>query len=141
MSISSSSEKKAGNSVNQPLYLSQFVKDAHRLIARGYEQVNPVKRASAEEEDITECLANAITDLIEAADSPRWMDRYVVNDEIRLRHPTRKTKRRPRIDIQILYVKGRPRPRFHFEAKRLGPRSPVGDYLGAEGLGCFVTAQ
>jgi hypothetical protein len=38
-------------------------------------------------------------------------------------------------------VKGKPRPRFHFEAKRLGPKNRVGAYLGKDGLGCFVTAQ
>jgi hypothetical protein len=57
------------------------------------------------------------------------------------RNPPRKAKRRPRIDIEILYVKRGPRPRFQFEAKRLGLENHVGDYLGKEGLGCFETGQ
>jgi hypothetical protein len=141
MSIRSSSGRKAGQNANRRVYLSKFVRHAHRLIALGYAQVDPATRTHTEEEEITESLANAITDLIESPGAQGWMGRYVVSDEVRLRHPTRRAKRRPRIDIQILYVKGTPRPRFHFEAKRLGPDNPVGDYLGDEGLGCFVTAQ
>jgi hypothetical protein len=88
MSIRSSSRKKAGENADRPVYLSKFVKDAHRLLALGYHRVDPASQADAEEEEITESLANAITDIIEAVGSPRWMERYVVNDEIRLRHPT-----------------------------------------------------
>ena len=102
------------------------MKDAHRLLALGYVGLDSASQASTEEEEITESLANAIGDLIEAEGAPRWVDRYVVNDEIRLRHPTRKAKKRPRIDIQIVYVKGRPRPRFHFEAKRFGRTTTSG---------------
>jgi hypothetical protein len=141
MSIRSSSGKKAGKNANYPIYLSKFVQDAHRLIALGYGQLDSASQSGAEEETITESLANAIADLIEKPRAPTWMHRYVVNDEIRLRHPTRKAKHRPRIDIQIVYVKGRPRPRFHFEAKRFGPKNHVGDYLGKEGLGCFLTGD
>jgi hypothetical protein len=141
MSIRSSAGKKAGESVDRPVYLAKFVKDAHRLLALGYRRLDSASQASTEEEEITESLANAIADLLDEEGAPRWTDRYVVNDEIRLRHPTRKAKKRPRIDIQIVYVKGRPRPRFHFEAKRFGPKNHVGDYLGKEGLGCFLTGD
>src|SRR5437660_861919 len=109
MSIHSSSGKKAGKNANQAVYLTKFLKDAHRLLALGYAQVDPAKGAGAEEEEITEGLANAMTDLIEGPGSRPWMGRYVVNDELCLRHPKRKAKRRPRIDIEIMYVKGRPR--------------------------------
>jgi hypothetical protein len=69
------------------------------------------------------------------------MKRYTATDNLPLSFPERPGKKRPRIDIEILCLRGSPRPRFHFEAKRLGPSNPVSKYLGTDGLGCFLTGQ
>src|SRR4051794_17169028 len=107
----------------------------------GYAGTDPTKQKDTVEEVITQRTVEEIITLIEAKDSPTWMRRYTATDNLPLSFPSRPGKQRPRIDIEILCLRGRPRPRFHFEAKRLGPSNPVSPYLGPEGLGCFVTAQ
>lgn len=141
MSIRSGARKKAGASGNRTLYVRAFLRDAHRLIALGYAGTSPSQRQRTVEEDITELIVQEITGLIEARGAPRWMKRYAATDNLPLSFPKRPGKKRPRIDIEILCTRGSPRPRFHFEAKRLGKGNPVGKYLGKEGLGCFLTGQ
>jgi hypothetical protein len=55
---------------------------------------------------------------------------------------TRRTgKRRRRVDIQLNSSEVSPYTRFYFEAKRLGKGNPVSRYLGAKGLGCFLSGS
>ena len=139
MSIRSRPRRKQERA-DRPAYLDKFVKDAHRLSRSGMRGwTRRARRARKRRRSPRAWRTRSATS--SRRKDARWVDRYVVNDEIRLRHPTRKAKKRPRIDIQIVYVKGRPRPRFHFEAKRFGPNNHVGDYLGKEGLGCFLTGD
>jgi hypothetical protein len=49
--------------------------------------------------------------------------------------------KRPRVDIEIINVKSRLRPRFHIEAKRLGRGNGVGKYVGKSGLGCILAGE
>jgi hypothetical protein len=141
MSIRSGVRKQAGTSGNRSLYVRAFLRDVHRLIARGYDETFPSQQQKTLEEDITKRIVQEITRLIEAKDAPRWMKRYVATDNLPLSLPKKPAKQRPRIDIEILCTRGSPRPRFHFEAKRLGEGNPVGKYLGEEGLGCFLAGQ
>jgi len=61
-------------------------------------------------------------------------------DDVRVRHPEKSGKERPIVDIEITNMRGR-RPRFHFEAKRLGKDHAVGQYVDRKGLGCIIAAD
>ena len=63
------------------------------------------------------------------------------SEETRVHDPTRLGKRRCRIDIEILKSQEGPRPRFRFEAKRLHDTTSRHDYLGDDGLGCFLDGR
>jgi hypothetical protein len=89
--------------------------------------------SKTEEEVITEELVVAIKDAIEAPGAASWMQRYEVVDDIRVRHPKKRGKKRPRVDIEITNMRPGRRPRFHFEAKRLGKGHAVGQYVGRTG--------
>lgn len=141
MSISSSVNKKAGATSNRPAYLNKLLRDAHRLVASGFDAIRPQGLKAVAEEVISERLVLAINGLIEADQAPKWMRRYHAADDLRLKFPGKEGKKRPRVDVEIIFLRNGPRPRFHFEAKRLGPAHAVGGYLGDEGLGCFVNAQ
>jgi hypothetical protein len=141
MSIRSQSGKAPQPSGNRDTYLDTFLIDAHRLLVLGYARIRPEERQTTEEEIITEDLVKAINDLIEGSEGKRWMQRYIATDNLPVSSPHRKGKRRPRVDIEIVQLRGR-RPRFHFESKRLGKRPhTVAEYLGKDGLGCFLDAQ
>src|SRR4051812_46462360 len=133
MSIAAKANKKTGASANRKPYRASFIRDAHRLIARGYARMQPAQHSSTVEEDITDLLVRAINDAIAAPKSDTWMHRYDVVDDVHVAHPTRRGKRRPRVDVQITHTRARPWPRLHFEAKRLGPGNAVGKYAGRKG--------
>ena len=141
MSIRSSAEKVNGSSSNKSLYVYAFLRDVHRLIAMAYAETDPTQQKATVEEVITQRIVEEIIKLTEATDSPPWTRRYTATDNLPLSFPGKPGKQRPRIDIEILGLSGRPRPRFHFEAKRLGKGNAVGTYLGPKGLGCFVAGR
>jgi hypothetical protein len=140
MSVSSSSKKKPGKSGNRPVYLQNFVMHVHKLVVAGYNRIDPRTRGMTKEERITELLVAAINLVIGDDGSPKWMERYHATDNRPVSYPGRDDKSRPRVDIEFIQCRG-VRPLFHFECKRLGKRHFVGDYLGEEGLGCFLTEQ
>jgi hypothetical protein len=140
MSVSSSSKKKPGKSGHRPTYLQTFVKHVHKLIFAGYQRIAPRTRKKTKEEKITELLVEAINTVIGENGSPKWMERYHATDNRPVSSPGRDDKSRPRVDIEFILCKG-VRPLFHFECKRLGKQHFVRDYLGKEGLGCFLTEQ
>ena len=115
--------------------------NAHRLIARGYGRMRPSSFSETEEEVLTEELVVAIKGAIEASGAASWMQRYEVMDDLRVRHPEKQGKKRPRVDIEITNIRPGRRPRFHFEAKRLGKGYAVGQYVGRKGLGCIVAGD
>jgi hypothetical protein len=141
MSIASKAWKRAGASANRPDYRAGFLRDAHRLIARGYTRLIPSSLNKTEEEVVTEELVVAINEAIEAPGAAAWMQRYHVVDDRRVRHPKRRGKKRPIVDIEITNIKSVRRPRFHIEAKRLDRRHAVGLYVGRKGLGCIIAAD
>jgi hypothetical protein len=143
MSVSSSSKKKPGKSENRPAYLRTFVKHVHKLVAAGYNRINPRTRRKTKEEKITELLIEAVNLVIGEDGSPKWMERYHATDNRPVSYPGRDDKSRPRVDIEFILCRG-VRPLFHFECKRLRKGHSVAGkkgYLGEEGLGCFLSEQ
>ena len=141
MSIASKATKKAGSSWNRPDYTASFLRDTHRLVARGYARMTPASFKGTIEEVITQKLVEAINAAIQSPGAESWMHRYHAVDNLPVSHPKKTGKNRPRVDIEITNVRSGIHPQFHFEAKRLGRRYPVGQYVGRKGLGCIIQAD
>jgi hypothetical protein len=82
-------KKKPGSSANRSSYRVSFLRDAHRLIARGYARMTPANHSSTVEEDITDLLVGEINAAIAVPGADAWMKRYDVVDDLHVPHPTR----------------------------------------------------
>jgi hypothetical protein len=130
-----------GTSANYVLYSAAFIRNCHTLIARGYSELSPRSLQNAQETEITGELVRSMKNVLQRHDSPVWMDRFSVADDPPVNAPKRKGKSRRRIDIEIERCEHGPRPRLQFEAKRLCSSSSVSQYLGAEGMLLFISAE
>lgn len=128
-------------SANLPHYARSFAARVHRLLAMGFSRMSSVDYVSAEEEDVTGSFVEAVDAVLDDPTAPPWVRYYAVHEESRVTDPTRKGKGRRRLDIRIDSSESRPRSRFPFEAKRLGPRHPVSEYLGDEGIVRFLDGR
>jgi hypothetical protein len=140
MSINSSSKKHPGKSSHRPAYLERFVKDVHRLIFAGYGRIEPLGQRGTDERVITQRLVREINAVIGAEGAPKWMERYHATPDRPVDVSGREGPNAPRVDIEVILCKG-VRPLFHFECKRLGNGHPVREYLGKDGLGCFLREE
>jgi hypothetical protein len=122
-------------------YDDAFVRRAHELLGMGYAMLTPGAFASSDEEDITGGLVDAVDAVLDNANAPAWFDWFSVHEDPRVHDPARKGKKCRRLDIRIDSSETRPRPRFCFEAKRLGPNHGVSVYLGSEGLQRFLDGR
>ncbi len=122
-------------------YLGELRRHAHALVAMGYARLDPRRYQDSEEPDITGELANAMQEAMEDPEAPAWADHYTLCDDPPLNVEGKLGKRRPRVDIEFQRVQHGPRPRLRFEAKRLDPGHPATIYLGAEGMGCFLSGR
>ena len=74
--------------------------------------------------------------------SEPWMGFFSVHNEAPVSDPRRKGKRRRKLDMRIDSALRRPRTRFAFEAKRLGNRHGVREYVvGMEPANCWVEGR
>jgi hypothetical protein len=121
--------------------LKIFIKRVHKIIGLAYTNLNPREFVDAEEEDITGELKRTIELLLDRKSSPDWMDWFHVSEEYRIHSPERKGKRRRRLDIRIDCSEQRPRTRMPFEAKRLDKNHGVSQYVGKDGLRCFLDGR
>ena len=128
---------QSGRSDNIDQYRRVFLVRIHQLLKLGYERLDRSVCRAAHEDDISGDLADAI-DVVLDDRSQQWMDFFSVHSEAPVRDPMRKGKHRRRVDIRVDSAERRPRTRFPFEAKRLGNGHGVPDYLGEDGLGCFL---
>ncbi len=117
---------------------------AHKLIAFGYERMDRSLYFDWEEPSITGELVRMIREFTESDDAPDWAVYYSLGDDPPLNVSKKFGKSRPRVDIEFekTGVRG-PRPRLRFEAKRLGKSKghTISAYLGAEGMGCFISGK
>jgi hypothetical protein len=132
------SYQPVGKSLPGATYESVFVRRVHRLIAMGYSTLTPCEFAPAQEEEITGELVKAIDGVLNREAAPVWSSWFSVHEEPRVHDPHRRGKRRLRLDIRIDCSQVKPRSRLCFEAKRLGPGHGTADYVGSEGLQCFI---
>lgn len=131
----------SANSGNKPIYQTSFVRRSHEVLKMGYDRLDPPKYVGHDEEDITGELVRSMQDALQDRSAPKWAKNFWAVEETRVHDPTRLGKRRRRIDIEILKSQQGPRPRFRFEAKRLQDTASRRDYLGDDGLGCFLDGR
>lgn len=119
-------------------YHQSFVREVHLLLAAGHARLVHASLARDEETVITERLVTEMRGVIEGRCCPRWEARLSIHEEAPLSGGSARGKARRRIDIQVERTLAGPRPRFQFEAKRMCRSDSVAEYLGVDGLGCFV---
>jgi hypothetical protein len=138
------SYQRRSASANRSDYERLFICRVHDLIKWGYDRLCASAYATQEETVITGDLAEAIEGILEYPNE-EWMRFYRVYDDPPVNEsiaaPRRKGKRRRRVDIKLDSSEVSPYTRFCFEAKRLGKSNPVSRYLGADGLGCFLSGS
>lgn len=125
-------------------YLAAFRRDAHQLIAWGYEDTRHKINSNRDEEEISGFLYDAIQTRLRLSDCPNWCNRYAVKNEDPFSSETRIGKHRKKTDIIIEEVATAGRPEFIFEAKCLNYRKShhrKNNYIGQEGLQRFVRAE
>jgi hypothetical protein len=129
---------------NRSDYEQLFIRRVHDLIRLGYDKLCASTYATQEETVITGDLAEAIEGVLEYPNED-WVRFYRVYDDPPLNESLaglrRRGKRRRRVDIKLDSSEVSPYTRFCFEAKRLGKSTPISRYLGADGLGCFLSGS
>lgn len=133
--------RSRGTSPMAAAYGSAFVGIVHRVLAAAYAAIPKANLSKMQEPSITGLIVQKMRAFLEDPKAPRWAARLAVHDDPPLNVGGTQGKKRPRIDIEVESVIAGPRPRFQFEAKRLNKKQGVPDYLGADGLGCFVSGK
>ena len=122
-------------------YWSTYRRHVHTLLAWGYADSRSRVRAEHNEPAITGFIAEAIQDRLDTPDSPPWCNQLAIKDDPPIPGGGRTGRDRWRPDLIFESMKRRPRPRYHFEAKRLRKRQSITDYLGEDGLHCFLSGR
>lgn len=137
-------ERQSGDtpSANAQEYRQALLAWVHQLLFLGYQRLdNPGSLSGEEEPAITGMLVQQIAGVLDDPKSAQWTTYFHVKDDPPVNDGVRTGKRRKRVDIEFCYAQHRPRQHFSFEAKWLGSGNPVADYLGENGLGCFLACQ
>lgn len=134
-------ERLQAQSANKADYEKSFLYRSHRILSMGYTRLDAPSFSNHEEEDITGELARAMQEFVQDPSAPRWAKHFWPSEETRIHEEGRSGKRRRRIDIEIMQHGISPRRRFRFEAKRLRNSTSHRDYLGKDGLGCFLDGR
>ncbi|MEA5472213.1 hypothetical protein [Spirulina sp. 06S082] len=118
------------------LYAKFFRREAHQLLAWGYQDALPKIEPNSEEEAITGSIVEAMKNRMSMDDK---FDPYFVDEERPILGEGRKGKHRRRLDIVVQFSNSQPRLEYIFEAKRLRTNGfAIGKYTGEEGLQCFI---
>lgn len=127
------------NSFTRNSYDYGFRRDAHQLLAWGYQDALAEIHCNLQEEEITGLIVEAMEQRLDAPSTPETFDRYSIDEEKPIAVEGRKGKKRRRLDLVVVSGHSRPRPKYIFEAKRLRKNGySIGKYVGKDGLQCFV---
>ncbi len=130
------------NSHWKKLYETSFRKDAHQLLAWGYEDSLSKIHRNLQEEEITGFIGEAIEERLNDPNTDQRFDRYSLHIEKPISSQGRTGKQRLRLDIVIEDSGLRPRTEYIFEAKRLCKGShSIGKYTGKDGMQCFINGR
>lgn len=130
--------KRPGNAA---VYRRRFVKTVHCVLAGGFRRLVAATLAEKEETAITGVLVDEMRALLERRDCPKGAEHFSVHDDRPESGDGVEGSSRPRIDIIVERTGQGPRPRFHFEAKRLNRSDSVAKYIGNEGMECFLSGK
>lgn len=122
-------------------YWSTYRQHLHTLLAWGYADSRNRVRAKHDEPAITGFIAEAIQDRLDSPDSPLWCNQISIKDDHPIPGGGRTGRKRWRPDLIFESVERRPRPQYHFEAKRLRKQQSIHAYLGEDGLQCFLSGR
>ena len=141
MSIRSAADHLEYENVSDPMVRLAFIGNVHRLLALGYARLDVQKYHEADEDLLTQDLKTALRELTEDIRGPRWVSHFAIHEKRRQDDSQRQGNSRLELDIVFERTQRGPHPCFSIEAKRLGPKHPVGIYLGPEGLGAFISCE
>lgn len=141
--VSSESKKVVLEEASVDEYWSAYRQHVHTLLAWGYEDSRHRVRVDDEEPAITGFIAEAIQDRLNDLNSPDWCDTIDIHDDppISGGGRTGRGRWRPDLIFKSTAERRRPRPMYHFEAKRLRTQGSGKEYLGVDGLGCFISGK
>lgn len=124
------------------VFSSAFRIKAHILIDWGYRgALSRIRHDLHEETAITGYISGAITNRLRALDCPGWCENFVVKENSPVEMEGCEGKKRPLPDL-VIEGTMQGRPEYIFEAKRLKRnRFGAGEYLGEDGLGCFLSGK
>lgn len=141
--MNNNSSKKPVHKVNYfESYINSSLKHVHQLIAWGYDDARGMIQSNDEQEPaITGFITEAIQKRLSTINCPEWCNYYSVKEDPPINSTDAIGKHRPRVDI-IIEANFEGRPQVMFEAKRLRRNDHnVGDYIGSEGMGCFISGK
>lgn len=141
MSIRSAADDVGTNSDPDPTARLAFVGNVHRLLASGYGRLDAPKYHAADENLLTQDLAAALRKVTEDMQGPRWASCFSIHEKQKQNDGNLKGNSRLELDIVFERTQRGLHPHFVIEAKRLGPDHPIGEYLGPEGLGAFISCE
>jgi hypothetical protein len=125
-------------------YTSQFRQQVHELIDMGFKIARPRITVDAEEEDISDFIANAIEEITKDKDSPAWCHGYEPHNEKPISGGLFRGKSRKEIDISIKWISKLGHPEYVFEAKCLNyskKHQREANYTGKEALQRFLKGE
>jgi hypothetical protein len=122
-------------------YWSKYRHHIHTLLAWGYADSHNRVQAKHDEPAITGFIAEAIQDRLNSPISPLWCNQIAIKDDPPIPGGGRTGRKRWRPDLISESVERRPRPKYHFEAKRLRKQTSIHEYLGEDGLLCFLSGR
>lgn len=141
MSILSAADHVEPEKVSDPTVRLAFIGNVHRLLALGYVRLDARRYHEADEDLLTQDLKTALREVTEDMRGPRWASHFAIHEKRRQDDSQRQGNSRLELDIVFERTQPGPHPCFSMEAKRLGPKHPVGIYLGPEGLGAFISCE
>ena len=120
-------------------YEDFFLLDVHSLLFSGYEAARDRIHSHCEEDVITGFLTETLKVQVR---KPEYFGRYQVEEQRPVNSVNRTGKRRQQIDLVFEANDPAQVREFCCEAKRLKTSSnSIGDYTGAEGMGCFINCE
>jgi hypothetical protein len=126
---------------NASAYRQRFIATVHHVLGTAFLRLRAATLADKEETAITGLLVEQMRALVESRACPAGAQHFAIHDDQPQSGGGVEGKSRPRIDIVVERSGPGRRPRFHFEAKRLHRGDSVAEYIGDEGMKCFLSGK
>jgi hypothetical protein len=141
MSIRFAADQARVTDACDPVARLAFIGNVHRLLLLGYRSLDNTKYQNANENLLTQTLAAALRRATEDMRNPRWTSYFSIHEK--QKQDDGKFQGNSRLELDIVFERTQrgAHPHFVIEAKRLGRTCPIGKYLGAQGLGAFISGE